>query len=460
MNKDLNQVLDDLGQVKGFIGQLQGTIQQIVKKSPSLDEFNELIQLINLTDVSNVNSFQIGKVKHLLNTNQMKLCIKLRQLYEQDELPFLKMLSLLNLKNKDEDNYQIINFIMEYHRDPLDLTSDYRVLEELMDDRLYEVDWSRSSSELASLLPDLLPIKDDKLHKKVFLDKSFIDPMLEIANFEQYNQLFNNRLILRGDAFLRMILHEIVDYKFPHLYYEDVKLIVEKLVDENVLFKLSIIYQLLDNFKYKLSNTISTGDKITVIGNIFLSYVGGLSIEYTLGQLKIWIFKIYKIILPTVDGLDLKFKSLEDIASRQFNFLFDSSEYSFEELETEPFVIKLNIKGQSVIGTNSQSFELAKNKAIYEFMNSNNLKPALLAQYGKQFETNEIEIGKKQFKSILESKNIQVDYDIRSTGEFHYVMTTWNSVVLGVGVDRNKDIAIGKCELDSYKNLSVLLAGN
>lgn len=478
MDKDLVTWNDDLHHARGSLGQLQAAIIQLLKRTPNVEQFNDLIQIINRGNTANGNGgdgqdqFLIEKLKQILTTPQVKIGIKFKQLFELDELPFLKMLTLIQLKlNKEtKDSDEFMNYLLEYHRNEespkLEIDSDMKELREM--DEKFDVTNSSDSIQL----PDLLPIKDEKLFKRIFLHRSFMDPLTAMENLHDITNYDNSKLVIRGRLILEGLLLEVLLQKYPKMYHEDMIILVNQLLNENILFKLSLIYNLKDNFKFKFSNRISMIEKLRIIGEIFLSYIGGLSYEYSRVKLKIWIYKIYKWILPKVrQDLNLQGNNSE-LIENQFEFLMKdlSVILEFTQVEHDPYVMKLTISqppegangGQSIgeyVGTNSKDKYTAKVNAIKQFLSNEALIPLLMDNYQYQTHKRELHERSQLFNELLKSKSIEVNYSQIQLDQVYHLTIKIDELILSSSFDRDETMVKLKGESMALDNLKVLTNG-
>ncbi|EGV60338.1 hypothetical protein PSN45_001909 [Yamadazyma tenuis] len=458
MNNELKQLSEDLHQVKGCVGQLQGAFQHIMKVFPPPKQYEQLVQLVNSLDPSGLSADDntiLQKLKNLLNCAPVKVGAKIKSLVDEDKLPFLQALGAIpSMKFLQAPT---LDYLLDYGHESYRISEDLAILKELEsseDDLQDSAEYGKGEIQL----PMLLPLQDELLFQKAFHDPSFVDPIIEIQDVSKYTSFFNTKLIHQGTYYLKLILWELVDFKYPHIYYADAEVLVSKLMDHNVLFKLSLVYRLVDNFKFKLSDRISFENKISMISDLFLSYMGALSIEKSLPELKIWVYKVFRVILPKLKQQDFKSNTLGPAIRSMFTFTFSEMNYHFETLESDPYVVKLYIKGVSTIGTNSKSEELAQLNAIKEFMNNKDYKHKLLhEQYLISYKANELKQDVDRFEKLLQDNNIAVSYETNSAGPVYHCVIKWNAVVLGVGIDKSETMAIKKSQQSSYNNLSVLL---
>lgn len=447
MNKDVVTWCDDLHHVKGNIGQLQAAMQQVMKRTPNLQEFNELITII--TTDKQTDKFLIEKLKTLLNSPQLKICIKFKQLYENNQLPVLKMLAGINLKLSKPE--KLINDLLDYRG--------IRGDSEPEDEEEQEDNEKNSPQDINDGLPPLPPIALEKLFKRVFMDKSFIDPIIGLENVDTINSANNSKLITKGEMLLRFILIDIIEAKYPNLHNDDLVFLLGRLLDANLLFKLSLIYNLTDNLKYKLSNKLPIEHKIQVLGNLFLSYLGGASEEYRINKLKTFINQVMGRVLTKSD--QFHFKTINSILEKQFEFLIKDSdlEVKFEQLESDPFVVKLIINSEKIaIGTSSDNFNQAKIKCIKEFFNNKKLRQKILGNIiDNQSLKTELTQKSNQFFQLVNEHNIVLEYNNISLDKLFQYTIKLNDITLANCLDFSQNMAKLRSESIAYDNLKVMI---
>ncbi|CAH6721284.1 hypothetical protein CLIB1444_05S07668 [[Candida] jaroonii] len=426
--KDLINLTDDLNQVKQSISQLQASISKILQTTPNEEDIETL-----MTAISNSNEPLIDKLKFLISSPHIKLAVKFKQLMEKEQLPFLKMFTAVNLKllKPDESIDYLLNF------EPKNETID-----QIIDDE-------------NTGLPQLLKIKDDVLIQKIFIDKSFIDPVIYMENVEGVNEINNSKLILKGKYLLNVILVDIINEVYPNLYYQDVEVLIQKMVNIQLLFKLSLIYNLTNNLKYNVSKQSSDEAKIKLIGDLFYSYLGGLSLEYSSVTLKLWIKKIYyrvfKDFFPPNNIENLVDDSLDNLIGKiyqnEFNFIF--KDLKFEIVDTDPYVVKLG----DIIGTNS-SEEGAKINCIKEFLNNKTLKLEYLnSSMTKAIELKDIYRKSEKFREKSQNKDYNINYSLNEFNNLYQVTIRADQLNLAVCIDSDKALATSRCEAIAYENL-------
>lgn len=426
--KDLLNLTDDLNQVKQCISQLQASISKILQATPNEDEMEKLTSYIN-----NSNEPLIEKLKFLLSSPHIKLAAKFKQLMEKEKLPFLKMFTAINLKLMIPD--ESINYLLDF--DPKNETID-----KIIDDE-------------NTGLPQLLKIKDDVLIQKIFIDKSFIDPVLYMENVEDINDINNTKLILKGKYLLHYLLIDIINEVYPNLYYQDIEVLIEKMVNIQLLFKFSLLYNLTNNLKYNVSKQSSDEAKIQLIGNLFLSYLGGLSLEYSSMTLKLWIKKIYyrvfKDFFPPNNVENLVDDSLDNLIGKiyfnEFNFIFEG--LNFEIVDRDPYVVKLG----DVTGSNSTE-KGAKINCIKELLNNKPLKLEYLKpSMTRAIELKDIYRKSEKFKEKSQNKDYNINYSLNEFNNLYQVTIRADQLNLAVCIDSDKALATSRCEAIAYENL-------
>lgn len=433
---DLIKWTEDLTQVKGNVSQLQATILKIVDKTPNIQQLDELVEIISKADGN--QKFLTEKLSSLLESPQIKVGFKFKKLFDDGQLPFVKMMCSVNFKGKVDDS---IDYILDY-------TPNSDVIENIIHDE-------------DSGLPELLPIKDPKLFKKVFIDKLFADPIISLQNITDINSLNNSKLIVKGEFILKSILVDVLNELYPNLYHIDMQFIIERLVNHDILFKISLVYGLVSNLKYKVSMKSSDTVKIQLVGSLFLSYLGGLSLEYSYITLKIWIKGVYTQIFDSFfqlnENITTNVHMLGSLLENEYNFLFNNVEY--QTLDTDPYVVKLLINGENVtIGTNSESEESARQNAIKELFKNPKLKSKLLvAHLGEQVEQSETKAKSNDFKTLVTKEKLQVDYEESKVLNVFLVTIRADGFILGSCLNKDKALCRLKCEAMAFDNFQELL---
>ena len=130
-------------------------------------------------------------------------------------------------------------------------------------------------------------------------DRSYRQPLdfIELAS-NDYNKSHNGRLVLRGRAIMQLCLVEVLEESYPRLLDEDIQFISHKLMAPIILTKFAFGYNLVDHLKYNVSVDADYEEKLQIIGNIFLAYMGGLKTEgYDLSDLKLFVKRLYEPVI-------------------------------------------------------------------------------------------------------------------------------------------------------------------
>lgn len=389
LTKDLLTWCDDLHQVKGNISQLQATLNHVLNKAPSIEEYKEISTY--LEEAGNRDSKSIvDKTRNFLMTSQLKVAVRMKFLYEQGMLPFLLALSQINFKSLKADKF--VGYLIDY-TPPKDIGT---TLSKALKQRIS----SHKKVDVSTYPPTLPPIGNEHLLRVVLTDKSFRQPcdFLELVDAADFSRSHNAKLGLRGRCLLELLLTELLDSNVPSIHEDDLYYLRSKLLSPLVLTKLALGYNLTDSFQHHCSNEISAKDKMRILSNVFLAYVGGLAADgYSIEEIKLWVRNLFDPIFQDIGALYQPLKPFSKIALIELGFLFkqvtslyavspEHTEINFESLETNPFVVKLVIDGQTLgIGTSSSSVEEAKEKAATEALMSKEKVDELLKTLIKSY---------------------------------------------------------------------------
>ncbi|CCE81590.1 Piso0_002251 [Millerozyma farinosa CBS 7064] len=391
LTKDLLTWCDDLHQVKGNISQLQATLNHVLNKAPSIEEYKQISTY--LEEAGNRDSKSIvDKTRNFLMTSQLKVAVRMKFLYEQGMLPFLLALSQINFKSSKADKF--VGYLIDY-TPPKDIGT---TLSKALKQRIN----SHKKVDVSTYPPTLPPIGNEHLLRVVLTDKSFRQPsdFLESVDAADFSRSHNAKLGLRGRCLLELLLTELLDSNVPSIHEDDLYYLRNKLLSPLVLTKLALGYNLTDNFQHHCSNEISAKDKMKILSNVFLAYVGGLAVDgYSMEEIKLWVKGLFDPIFQDISASYQPLKPFSKIALIELEFLFkqvtslyavspEHTEINFESLETNPFVVKLVVDGQTLgIGTSSSSVEEAKEKAATEALMSKEKVDELLKTLIKSYQT-------------------------------------------------------------------------
>jgi dsRNA-specific ribonuclease len=376
----LLNLCDELHQVRGNISQLQATLNLVLLKAPNVDEYEELVKITNSETVTienaELNSIY-DRAKTYINSSQVKVAVRLKHLYNQGYLPLLLALAKINFKSLNNDKF--VGYFLDYTP-----TLGGDVPDSLRDAV------SPTKIKVDSSYPPTLPPISNPLLIQVLTDKSYRQPsdFIELSKYNDFSKSHNGKLYIKGKHLMELILTKIIDEKYANIDEDDMIYILSRYLDPLILTKFAFGYNLIDPFRYNLSNEISVEKKLNLFKKLFLAYVGGLDSEgYSTQEISIWIKKLYLPILT-----DLEPPSLYNESIKQLQFFLKSFErieemaISFDQIDMDPFVAQLSINGEIMsVGTDSTSYDVAKSKAAYNLLNNETYKEKLLSILYKQY---------------------------------------------------------------------------
>ena len=368
---------DDLHQVKGNVSQIQATLSQILSKAPTVEEYREMTNHLDGGSFMQDSKQVVDRIKSLITSSQVKVAVRMRQLFDHGQLPLLLALSKINFKSQNADKF--VGHLLDYVP-PINLAdsipSALRNGEEFGEAKLID---------LYSYPPQLPPISDDILMIRIFTDKSYRQPsdFLELQENRDYNRSHNSKLSIRGRSILELVMFELLDDSFPAMFDDEIFVLRHRLLSSTILAKLAMGYNLVDACKYNISQSISVEEKMEIFAKIFLSYVAGLSINgYKMDEIKQWINHLYG---PIIKELKQESENEENYpvtksSLTELQFLFqqvtniyqlqpDQVKLEFEEMESEMFAVQIKIKNEVLgVGTSSVSIVDAKERAARDIM--------------------------------------------------------------------------------------------
>ncbi|KAF6071499.1 putative nucleic acid-binding region family protein [Candida albicans] len=318
-SKSLLTVCDDLTQVKGNVSQFQAMVNNIISKAPTREEYEKLLKTIRLGEAPGETK-QTMKTRAIDNCPANKIAVRLKELFLAGYLPLLTSLSKINFKSNIED--QFVSYFMDYNPVlPSNVVQDLRVLQ------------------------------GKKADPSRHLLISF--PILQHC-------LINSTILL-----LRIMTDRS-----------------HKLMAPIILTKFAFGYNLVDHLKYNVSVDADYEEKLQIIGNIFLAYMGGLKTEgYDLSDLKLFVKRLYEPVIAdymnkndvlskvALVELDLLFKSIT-------NLLYlprENIRYEIIQVESDPHVARILVDNEELgSGVSSVSFEEAKCRAAQDILNDHN----------------------------------------------------------------------------------------
>ena len=375
-SKSLLTVCDDLTQVKGNVSQFQAMVNNIISKAPTREEYEKLLKTIRLGEAPGETKQTIERLEQLITVLQTKIAVRLKELFLAGYLPLLTSLSKINFKSNIED--QFVSYFMDYNPVlPSNVVQDLRVLQGKKADHL------TAPIDIISYPPTLPAINSTILLLRIMTDRSYRQPLdfIELAS-NDYNKSHNGRLVLRGRAIMQLCLVEVLEESYPRLLDEDIQFISHKLMAPIILTKFAFGYNLVDHLKYNVSVDADYEEKLQIIGNIFLAYMGGLKTEgYDLSDLKLFVKRLYE---PVIADYMNKNDVLSKVALVELDLLFklitnllylprENIRYEIIQVESDPHVARILVDNEELgSGVSSVSFEEAKCRAAQDILNDHN----------------------------------------------------------------------------------------
>lgn len=375
-SKSLLTVCDDLTQVKGNVSQFQAMVNNIISKAPTREEYEKLLKTIRLGEAPGETKQTIERLEQLITVLQTKVAVRLKELFLAGYLPLLTSLSKINFKSNIED--QFVSYFMDYNPVlPSNVVQDLRVLQGKKADHL------TAPIDIISYPPTLPAINSTILLLRIMTDRSYRQPLdfIELSS-NDYNKSHNGRLVLRGRAIMQLCLVEVLEESYPRLLDEDIQFISHKLMAPIILTKFAFGYNLVDHLKYNVSVDADYEEKLQIIGNIFLAYMGGLKTEgYDLSDLKLFVKRLYE---PVIADYMNKNDVLSKVALVELDLLFklitnllylprENIRYEIIQVESDPHVARILVDNEELgSGVSSVSFEEAKCRAAQDILNDHN----------------------------------------------------------------------------------------
>ncbi|KAI5951214.1 hypothetical protein KGF54_004288 [Candida jiufengensis] len=370
-DKPLLVTIEDLTQLRANISQFQATFKSICEKAPTVELYEYYLKLANTPGVTNEAVSTIDRLKGVIETPQIKVAVRIRQLAEAKKLIFLSGLVDVNFKAAAGTDQSLEKF--------LDIIPD--VDDETKKLLKFDQNKTKLSTDYYSYPPTLPLITNEILLVRISTDKSYrrISDFVESSS-SKYNNSHNGKLANKGRSIMDFLLLEILEEKLPNLYETDLVVIRNRLMSPEQLAKFAFGYNLVDSMKYNLSSDANLEEKMVVCGNIFLSYIAGLYMEnYDLKEINLWLKKLYeplvvdlkatttpvsKIALTELENL---FKSITNLTKLPF----DNVKYEIIEVQPDPHVVHVLINEEVLgVGASSVTFEDAKDRAVLDVMDN------------------------------------------------------------------------------------------
>ncbi|RCK59339.1 Ribonuclease 3 [Candida viswanathii] len=364
--KSVQFILDELTQVKGSVTQLIAMFNAIIQRSPTREDWHKIVKIMNEREDSNETQATIQRIEQAVEWPTSQIAIRLRELYLAGKLPLMENLRNINLKTPGDPR-------------PLEFVLDYNpIVEKKTDeivDRILQRDPARSRPDSYSYPPILPALLSKALALRAGTDKSYrrIEDLMA-SNYKDFQKSHNGRLAVKGRAVMNLCLVEVLEESTAELPEVDIEFIAHRLLSNRILAKFAFGYNLVNRVKYNLSVDADFEEKITVIANLFLAYIGALKLEgkCSLTKLKTFVKKLYEPVIndyikkndPLMKvqlmELDLLFKSITNLKyAPHHNF-----HYEIIETKSDPHVAKIYVDGNELgTGVSSISFEEAKYRA-------------------------------------------------------------------------------------------------
>lgn len=407
---------DDMHQVKGNVSQLQATLNQILAKAPTVSEYKDLIRTyVDSTSTTTTSSSSLHlqeKLKISLNSPQLKVAIRLKNLFDKGRLPFLLGMSRINFKSPKSDRF--VGYLLDYCPPKQDDIPNITV------EDADQIKSGKSGDEY--LYPPLLPpIEDDQLMHLVFTDKSLRHP-LEYLKLRKsngsvtFNNSHNRKLVLKGKYTLDSILIDILDDQLPDADENDIEYIRYHLTSSSILAKIAYVYNFPEALVHQISEEASVASKLAIFKNIFLAYIGALTREsYTETQISNWIKALFDPIIKcfvSEAALAGHLKAKEALVWAEFRFLMGRLNnyflhsikkiaYDFITVEEDPYVCQLKVDNLLLATGGGVTLMDAKKQAVFQTMTTTPFSELLLNYVAEHMG---LELNKRKNKDSVSRK--------------------------------------------------------
>jgi dsRNA-specific ribonuclease len=358
-NKDMLTWCDDLHTLKGSVSQLQSALNTIVAKAPSAVDYELLVTGL---EQLNASASVVERARLLLQTPQARVGVRLKELYDSQQLPFLALLNKVNFRLPNSDKW--VGYLRDYVPPP----SVGKEVFQLINAK------PGAAAPVGARYPPSLPPLDDRVLAKVLTDKSLRQPLdfIELASLDDFSSRHNAKLALRGRRTLEHALVDIIDARFPLLHEDDLYLLQYKLMSPSILTKFAFGYNLVDEARVLVSPSgVSTETKLQLLSNIFLAYIGAVVAgeeALLFEEIKLWLGKLYDPIIADIHRLmqeNHMLKPVENLARAELDYLLGGAiEYVVSGGEEAEHVVDVRYKGQVIgEGVSSEGIEHAKLRA-------------------------------------------------------------------------------------------------
>lgn len=270
------------------VNSLQGCIKNLLEITPDFQEFNKIKQKFGESDIRNA----------LVNTDQMKFAVMLKNLYNHSKLEIFDQ--LLDYRSFIDRNIER-NVKLEVGKKIVarNVTKDSNCINGLSCENFIE--FSQFMLETVTSNPPLIPIKNDQLRQRVFTHKS-------VTNTLSSSLGSNEKLEFLGDSALYFLISQVLFFWFPSYDEGDMTNLRANLVLNAQLNKWSLEYNLDKKLMYDYgSNALDNDSK--VLADLFEAYMGALAIENEDSYEEI-LFFLKRLIFPIVKAYIAKKNAL------------------------------------------------------------------------------------------------------------------------------------------------------
>lgn len=400
-NKKIQDIFQELNESYEIIHRIQELFQKLLCDSPGTIEIQEITAFLDEKTQLGTEE-EIKEIQNKIKQKEIRIAVKLRELCKCGYMPFITSLISINFNTNKPDKF------FDFFIDHVPVEEIKKDLPQFLmnnrnntkEDNGEKEDKKNMNTSFMSYPPLIPHIACEKLLLEIFTDKSYFSPseFLELTNEDKFNNKHNSKLSMKGRSILELILFDILNEKYPDICETDLYVFRYKLLSDQILSKLAFGYNLIEHYKYNISNELPLNCKLQIFAKLTLSYVAGLLMDgYTMIFIKSWVEKLYMPIIEDFkNSKSLKF--LKRSALAELNFLFkkvfniyqisqEECDLKFLQLESDPFVVKLSIKGKSFgVGTSSTSFEEAKERAAADALGDNEKLETILKFFVDEFQ--------------------------------------------------------------------------
>ena len=450
-NEVLATLCEDLQLSKLAISQIQATFAQIGQRAPTPETYNELVRLtLGDVHVDPELAALFDRTKVYLNLSQVKVAVRLRELMEQHQLPVIDALQKINFK-APRPGKEVTQFL---DWEPLAKGSSAT---------------PKTITDDAAAWPPILPlISLDVLLLRALTDKLWRLPLdfIELLELNDFSRAHNGKLAVKGALVLRLALVDVIDEAYPFIGAEELNYLVNQAINETALAKFALGYNLLDSYRYCLSDQLPESEKVSLVARVFLAYIGALAADsYSVEAITKWIGKLYKPLLK-----DLGEFTILLMAENELNFFINLTPENTLEFK-ETFDDDLGVHTCEVVygegevlglGTDSESAANARQKAAFAVVGDANqmtkIVRELINRYVQKLKTTEqfvvdsangaspltLALPLMQLKQKLDENTMTANVVYNPIAQEIVATIYVKGVSIGEGVDTTKKGALAK----------------